>query len=362
VAVQQLVQAQLDGGQQVVEVVRHAAGQLADGLHLLRLGQLKLHLLLLGHVDHVGHDAVFGAVQIEVGDPAGIAGQAHLERAGAAFLHPGLGLVARGRVDQVAEHPAGLAARHGDQGRVGLQDLRFEGLQPFQQGRAERRGAGEGVQRAGRRRRALDHRRQGGGWSGGRGLDDWRQADQQAAAGQARDLGGVIRTASAQHALGHLALAGLDQGGEQAGTGHAFGQAAGLAHQRPPDRIGGQQAAVGGGQRRRFAQGLDEAFRLVGVIARSGRALDGHQAQDRDAGHAQQQQQASQGCRASLQRRRGRKRRRGHEKYRRADQPRIEAPTRSAGRSFVLKREIGHGALCNPCHGEAATHPQAEKQ
>jgi hypothetical protein len=85
-------------------------------------------------------------------------------------------------------------------------------------------------------------------------------------------LARVIRTASAQHALGHLALAGLDQGGEQAGTGHAFGQAAGLAHQRPPDRIGGQQAAVGGGQRRRFAQGLDEAFRLVGVIARSGRA------------------------------------------------------------------------------------------
>jgi hypothetical protein len=58
---QQFVKAQLDGGQQVVEVVGHAAGQLADGLHLLRLGQLKLHLLLLGHVDHVGHQAAFGA-------------------------------------------------------------------------------------------------------------------------------------------------------------------------------------------------------------------------------------------------------------------------------------------------------------
>jgi hypothetical protein len=112
VAVQQLVQAQLDGGQQVVEVVGHAAGQLADGLHLLRLGQLQLHLLLLGHVDQIGHDAVFGAVQIEVGDPGGIAGQAHLERAGACLrLQAGLGLGARGRVDQVAERRAAGTCR-----------------------------------------------------------------------------------------------------------------------------------------------------------------------------------------------------------------------------------------------------------
>ena len=39
-----------DRGQQVVEVVRHAAGELADGLHLLRLPQLALEAdpLLLG--------------------------------------------------------------------------------------------------------------------------------------------------------------------------------------------------------------------------------------------------------------------------------------------------------------------------
>ena len=39
-----------DDGQQVVEIVRHAAGQLADALHLLRLGELLLRALqrLLG--------------------------------------------------------------------------------------------------------------------------------------------------------------------------------------------------------------------------------------------------------------------------------------------------------------------------
>ena len=39
-----------DDGQQVVEVVRHAAGQPADGFHLLRLAQLVFQLAALGHV------------------------------------------------------------------------------------------------------------------------------------------------------------------------------------------------------------------------------------------------------------------------------------------------------------------------
>jgi hypothetical protein len=37
----QHVQLHQDGGEQVVEVVRHAAGQLADGLHLLALAELR---------------------------------------------------------------------------------------------------------------------------------------------------------------------------------------------------------------------------------------------------------------------------------------------------------------------------------
>ena len=39
--------------QHVVEVVRDAAGELADGLHLLRLGELLLELALLGGVERV---------------------------------------------------------------------------------------------------------------------------------------------------------------------------------------------------------------------------------------------------------------------------------------------------------------------
>ena len=50
VAADQLRVAQ-DDGQQVVEVVRDAAGEPADGLHLLRLAELLLQSLSLGEVE-----------------------------------------------------------------------------------------------------------------------------------------------------------------------------------------------------------------------------------------------------------------------------------------------------------------------
>ena len=43
-----------DDGEHVVEVVRHPAGELADGLHLLRLAQLLLELFAPGDVPHDG--------------------------------------------------------------------------------------------------------------------------------------------------------------------------------------------------------------------------------------------------------------------------------------------------------------------
>ena len=46
-----------DDGQEVVEVVRDAAGQLADRLHLLRLAQRFLALAALGDVDGLRHRA-----------------------------------------------------------------------------------------------------------------------------------------------------------------------------------------------------------------------------------------------------------------------------------------------------------------
>jgi hypothetical protein len=44
----------LDDRQQVVEVVRDAAGELADRLHLLRLAQALLQPLAVAHVAHDG--------------------------------------------------------------------------------------------------------------------------------------------------------------------------------------------------------------------------------------------------------------------------------------------------------------------
>jgi len=49
-------------GQQVVEVVGDTAGQLADRLHLLGLGELQLEVLLLGGVDEMQDDPGLGAV------------------------------------------------------------------------------------------------------------------------------------------------------------------------------------------------------------------------------------------------------------------------------------------------------------
>ena len=56
--------------QQVVEVVGDAAGELADGLHLLGLRQLQLELLLLGDVHQIGHQRPSERGEIELGDAA----------------------------------------------------------------------------------------------------------------------------------------------------------------------------------------------------------------------------------------------------------------------------------------------------
>ena len=45
-----------DDGEKIVEVVRHAAGELAHGLHLLRLGEFGLQRLLFGDVHQIEHD------------------------------------------------------------------------------------------------------------------------------------------------------------------------------------------------------------------------------------------------------------------------------------------------------------------
>ncbi len=56
-------------GQQIVEVVRHAAGELAHRLHLLRLGELRLEALLIGGVDEMQDEA--GIARAEAADEHG---------------------------------------------------------------------------------------------------------------------------------------------------------------------------------------------------------------------------------------------------------------------------------------------------
>jgi len=58
-----------DRRQDVVEIVRHARGQLADGFHLLRLAQLLLHATPLGDVDG-GHEQVGLVIERHAGEPA----------------------------------------------------------------------------------------------------------------------------------------------------------------------------------------------------------------------------------------------------------------------------------------------------
>ena len=80
-----------DGGEHVVEVVRDAAGELADRLHLLRLRELRLQRPLLGGVDRV-HDRGLALARalhrrdVEARRARGVAGERrlHLARLSAA--------------------------------------------------------------------------------------------------------------------------------------------------------------------------------------------------------------------------------------------------------------------------------------
>ena len=54
---QQQVAISHDGLQQVIEIMRDAARELSDRLHLLRLGKLRLQCPLLGSVDQIKYRA-----------------------------------------------------------------------------------------------------------------------------------------------------------------------------------------------------------------------------------------------------------------------------------------------------------------
>ena len=130
-----------DDGQEIVEIVRHAAGQLPDRFHLLRLAQRFLALAALRDVDGVRHRADDRAVliaqrahrEVEIA----LADRQAQQHLGLDFLAPHHGDegVADGvahafgagkprRVpERLADHRAGLGADSGQRRLVGIQEI-----------------------------------------------------------------------------------------------------------------------------------------------------------------------------------------------------------------------------------------------
>jgi hypothetical protein len=99
-ALEREVGVRADHAEQVVEVVRHAAGEAPDGLHLLRRAELLLGLVLLREIDEHAREAREAAVGVD--GPVRRADEARL--AGAvdeAELEHLLGAVGPGRVEAV---------------------------------------------------------------------------------------------------------------------------------------------------------------------------------------------------------------------------------------------------------------------
>ena len=76
-----------DGGEHVVEVVRDAAGELADRLHLLLLGDLVLERALLGGLERVDDRGLLVALllvldrgDVEAGEALARAGERGVDR------------------------------------------------------------------------------------------------------------------------------------------------------------------------------------------------------------------------------------------------------------------------------------------
>ena len=94
-----------DDGEQVVEVMRHAAGQLADCLHLLRLGELGFQRLLFGDVHQIENGLAGHGAGKEFGHAFFAIGRLHA----AQFDGGQAGFAGRGLADQ--RHHLGAFAR-----------------------------------------------------------------------------------------------------------------------------------------------------------------------------------------------------------------------------------------------------------
>ena len=231
-AQQEFVGAQSDRAQQVVEIVGDAAGELADRLHLVALGELELHRLLVGDVEGVGRPAGAGRRQIEVGDALRRSGEGNLDRAAGIGGVSGFGFDARRRKEEVAEADprSDRAAGHRLELGVGLQQRRGDRVTRSDHGRAERRRLGE-TRRRGQR-----------GRDGFGAVADGVQFQKEMLVAQGRDTN-VARSGRGRDDPRGVALAaGLDEGAEQRIEAAQPGR---RIHRIPPGAVRRDDPAVG---------------------------------------------------------------------------------------------------------------------
>jgi hypothetical protein len=235
------------------------------------------------------------------------------------------------------------AAGQGHHGLVDLDQAGLERIGAVEQGRAERGGGGEGVQRRGHGRgaRGDGHRRRRLGGQllhrqpfGHRLLA--AQAQQQLLVAEPGDLHPSAGLGT-ETGLGRTAAAGRGQRGVDRLAGLAFAvEAAGDPGLVAPGAVEADQAARGGDHGGRLGQGVDQGVQAVvgGQPAARLAAGEGVDAGEGHAGHADQQQHAGRGGRAGLERRIGHRANRQQEEGRGHDQQRVDLASRLVDPGF----------------------------
>ena len=152
-AFQKARQLKLDRGQQIVEVVRHAPGQLTHGLHLLSLVELQLHRLLGRDVEQPDPPTLALGRHIQMQHLVGIGARDQFDRPRRSGRQLGPRLGDAGRIEQMTKRGVARRRRAGQdrQGRIGLFRPAGEQVVAADDGRAERRAGGHGAGLSGRR-------------------------------------------------------------------------------------------------------------------------------------------------------------------------------------------------------------------
>ena len=226
-----------------------------------------------------------------MGEAVGPGGGTDLERTGAAGGQAAQGLLATLLGDQRAEGRAGLwrGAGDGRPGFVDLQDRPLERIGALDQGGAERRGGGEGVETAGLPEPA---RIRCGDW-GRRDRFGRGQPQQEGLAGQGGRFQPPLHPANGDALLGPAVALGGAQQGIGAFQGVAL-QALVSAEQFPPGSVEALDRPVGADDSGRLGQRAGQGVEVRRGQSRSGDAAPGDQGDHRQRRQSRQQQQAGQ--------------------------------------------------------------------